>query len=74
MMQVSKRIRTTTTFYEPASLDEVEDDETSEDECNTSDWQESSSEEEEDEANSSDEDFIEPCHCGKNLDSDEDSQ
>ena len=74
MMQVSKRIRTTTTFYEPAPLDEVEDDEMSEEECDTSDWESSSEESDQEEENSSDDDFIEPCHCGKNLDSDEDSE
>jgi hypothetical protein len=72
-MQVSKRIRTTTTFYEPSPLDEVEDVESSEDDCDTDDWQESSSSSEE-EATTSDDEFIEPCHCGKNLDSDEDSE
>jgi hypothetical protein len=67
-MQVSKRIRTTTTFYEPAPLDEVECDESSEDECDTDDWQSSSSEEEEEEPTTSDDDFIEPCHCGRDDD------
>ena len=75
MMQISKRVRTTTTFYKPSPLDEVEDDEMSKEECDTSDWESSSSEEEEEEATTSDDEFIEPCHCGKNLDDDdEDSE
>ena len=69
-MQVSKRIRTTTTFYEPTPLDEVECDESSEDDCGTEDWESSSSEEEE-EATTSDDDFIAPCQCGKELEEEE---